>query len=106
MSIFKIKKNFPKNSKFFCEFSKRIAYTYPMFNFPAQNHEIIAFLTLSQYFFNITSHLNLNISKWYTFRAHYSALECAQVSMIIKIVSSDKNRYLLTTSSSRNISYS
>ena len=51
MSIFKIKKNFPKNSKFFCEFSKRIAYTYPMFNFPAQNHEIMAFLTLSQYFF-------------------------------------------------------
>ena len=47
-----------------------------------------------------------SISEWCTFGTHYSALECAQVSMVIKIVSSDKNRCLLTTSSSQNVSYS
>ena len=106
MSIFKIKKNFKKIQKKNCEFKKKIACTYPMFNFPAQNHDKMAFLHFLNIFFNITSHLTLSISKCCVFRAHYSALECAQVSMIIKIVSSDKNRYLLTTSSFRNISYS
>ena len=77
-----------------------------MFDFPAQNHDKMAFLHFLNIFFNITSHLTLSISKWCIFSAHYSALECAQVSMIIKIVSSDKNRCLLTTSSSQNISYS
>ena len=83
-----------------------IACTHPMFNFPAQNHDKMAFLHFLKFFFNIASHLTLSIPKWCIFRAHYSALECAQVLMIIKIVSSDKNKYLLTTSSSRNTSYS
>ena len=83
-----------------------IACTYPMFNFSAQNHDKMAFLHFLKKNFNIASHLTLSIPKWCIVRAHYSALECAQVSMIIKIVSSDKNRCLLTTSSSRNISYS
>ena len=62
MSIFKIKKIFQKIQKNFVNFKKRIASTYPMFDFPAQNHDKMAFLHFLNIFFNITSHLTLSIS--------------------------------------------